>query len=114
MIARVWRGETTIENADAYRRHFVESVRPALTSVPGHRGALLLRRETDGDSRTEFLAITLWDSMRAVRAFAGPDPDRAIVEPAARAVLADYDASVRHYDVVLDTWDPNGGHFRTL
>jgi heme-degrading monooxygenase HmoA len=109
MIARVWRGEAIIQNSEAYRRHFVESVHPVLGRVPGHRGALLLQRNRDGDSRTEFMVVTLWDSMQAVRAFAGPDQDRAVVEQAARAVLADFDATVRHYDVVLDTRDPSGG-----
>lgn len=103
MIARVWRGHATVQNAEAYSRHFNERVRPALSSVPGHCGALLLRRETEGDSRTEFLVVTMWDSMEAVQAFAGPNPERAVVEPAARAVLAGFDATVRHYDVVLDT-----------
>jgi heme-degrading monooxygenase HmoA len=108
MIARAWQGQATVQNAEAYRRHFADSVRPALDRVPGHRGALLLRREMEGDSRAEFLVITMWDSMDAVRAFAGPDPDRAIIEPAARAILAQFDASVRHYDVVLDTRHATG------
>jgi heme-degrading monooxygenase HmoA len=106
MIARVWRGETTVHDAGAYRRHFAESVRPTLARVPGHRGALVLSRGIEGDSGTEFLVVTLWDSMRAVRAFAGPEPDRAVVEPAARALLTGFDESVRHYDLVLDSRDP--------
>jgi heme-degrading monooxygenase HmoA len=105
MIARAWQGRAAAQNAEAYRSHFAGSVRPALDRVPGHRGALLLRRQNEGDSRTEFLVITMWDSMDAVRAFAGPDPDCAVIEPAARAALADFDASVRHYDVVFDTRD---------
>ena len=109
MIARVWRGQATGQNAEAYRRHFAESVRPALASISGHRGALLLRRELEGDSQTEFLVVTLWDSMEAVRAFAGLDPERAVVEPAARAVLTDFDASVRHYDIVQDSREPRVG-----
>ncbi len=110
MIARVWRGETTPQNSEAYRRHFAASVCAALARVPGHRRALLLRLEAKGDSPTEFLVITLWDSMEAVLAFAGPNPDRAVVEPAARAVLARFDASVRHYEVVLDTGEHGSGH----
>jgi hypothetical protein len=39
--------------------------------------------------------------MEAVRRFAGDEPERAVVEPAARAVLSDFDESVRHYEVVL-------------
>jgi heme-degrading monooxygenase HmoA len=109
MIARVWRGQATREGADAYRRHFTESVRPALASVSGHRGAIVLSREVKSDSRTEFLVVTLWDSMEAVRAFAGPDPSRAVVASDARALLVAFDPFARHYDVVLDTRDPSAG-----
>ena len=106
MIARVWRGSTTVANAKAYGRHFTERVRPELGRIAGHRGSLLLRREEDAAATTEFLVVTFWDSMRAVKAFAGPEPDRAVVEPAARAVLADFDESVRHYHVVADDRRP--------
>jgi heme-degrading monooxygenase HmoA len=100
VIARVWRGCTTAENARAYGRHFTGRVRPELACIPGHRGALLLRRELAGAAKFEFLVVTTWDSMDAVKAFAGPDPERAVVEPAARAVLSEFDESVRHYEVV--------------
>ncbi len=109
MIARVWRGKATARNSESYRRHFTEAVRPALEGLAGHRGALLLSRETEGDPQTEFLVVTLWDSMQAIRGFAGLDADRAVVEPAARALLAEYDTSVRHYEVVLDTRDEGRG-----
>ena len=60
--------------------------------------ALLLQRSAEGS--VEFLVLTLWDSMDAVREFPGPDPERAVVEPNARAVLSDFDELVRHYDVI--------------
>ncbi len=98
MIARIWRGSAKGDNAEAYRRHVTETVFPALEAIAGHRGAYLLRRETR--EGTEFLAVTLWDSLAAIRAFAGDDPERAVVEPAARAVLADFDEFARHYEVI--------------
>ncbi|HUI17694.1 MAG TPA: antibiotic biosynthesis monooxygenase [Alphaproteobacteria bacterium] len=98
MIARIWRGRAVGANAAAYQRHVTQSVFPTLPALAGHRGAYLLRRET-GEG-TEFLAVTLWDSLAAIRAFAGEDAERAVVEPGAREVLADFDAFVRHYEVV--------------
>ncbi|MCW5747109.1 MAG: antibiotic biosynthesis monooxygenase [Alphaproteobacteria bacterium] len=99
MIARLWRGRTTAANADAYHRHLAQRVFPALAALDGHRGARLLRRATpDG---IEFLVVTLWESRAAISAFAGDDIDAAVVEPQARAVLADFDDTARHYDVVL-------------
>jgi heme-degrading monooxygenase HmoA len=98
MIARLWRGVAQGRpNAAAYLRHLESNVLPALAALDGHRGARVLRREEDG--RVEFLVMTLWDSMEAVRGFAGADPGRAVVEPEARAVLAEFDDFVRHYEV---------------
>jgi heme-degrading monooxygenase HmoA len=100
MVVRAWRGQAaTAEDADAYVRHLSDSVFPELARIAGHRGARLLRRDLDGPA--EFLVLTSWDSMEAVRRFAGDEPERAVVEPAARAVLSDFDESVRHYEVVL-------------
>ncbi|MGQ0650816.1 MAG: antibiotic biosynthesis monooxygenase [Betaproteobacteria bacterium] len=92
MIARLWRGRAS-GAAEGYLRHFREQVRPVLERLAGHRGSQVLVR--DG----EILVLTFWDSMDAVRAFAGEEPERAVVEPEARAVLAEYDDFVRHYEV---------------
>lgn len=97
MIARTWRGTASAATADAYQRHFTTAVAPHLKDIPGHRGATLLRREADG--QVEFLAVTLWDSIDAIRAFAGPDPERAHVEPEGRAALTEFDDVARHYAV---------------
>ena len=99
MIARTWRGIATSANVDAYVRHFAQKVAPAVTALAGHRGAWLLRREVDG--RTELLAVTLWESRDAIRAFAGDDIARAHVEPEARAVLSDFDDFACHYEVAF-------------
>lgn len=100
MIARLWRGVAVAGNADAYQRHATQTVFPSLRAISGHRGVFLLKRTVGG--RTEFLALTLWDSLDAIRAFAGDDPETAVVEPEARAVLAEFDDFVRHYEVAYD------------
>ena len=98
MIARAWRGYAAPRNSDAYPRHLRESVRPKLTGLAGFRGLYLLRRA--GANEIEYQVLTLWDSMEAVRAFAGSTPDRAVVEPEARAALVRYDTTVQHYEVL--------------
>jgi hypothetical protein len=52
--------------------------------------------------KVEFLVLTRWQSMEAVRAFAGARVDKAVVEPGAVAALDDFDAAVRHYEVIED------------
>ena len=94
MIARLWRGNAgRRKDADAYQRHVTQQRDPRLKGIAGH-GA---RRCCAGE---EFLVITFWESMDAIRRFAGEDPERAVVEPEARAVLEEYDELVSHYEVM--------------
>jgi len=101
MIARTWSGMAAAATADAYYRHFTTKVVPHLKEIPGFRGAHLLRREANG--QVEFIAITLWDSIETIKAFAGPNPDVAIVEPEGRAALITFDGFARHHEVAYST-----------
>jgi heme-degrading monooxygenase HmoA len=98
MIAREWRAFAVPPNDAAYERHFREAVLPHLREIPGCVGAHLLRRETQ--SEVELIAVTYYESLEAIRAFAGDDLERAVVEPEARAVLARFDERCRHYEIV--------------
>jgi heme-degrading monooxygenase HmoA len=99
MILRMWRGQSTVEKADEYVQHATKNVFPALSAIEGYRGAYLLRR-THGET-IEFAVLTLWESMEAIREFAGTPPDRAVVEPEARAALSSFDDSVAHFEIVI-------------
>lgn len=99
MISRLWRGRTTRENADAYEALLRSEILPGIHRIEGHRGAYLLRREVD--ALVEFATITLWDSLDAVRAFAGDDYETAVILPEARALLADFDERSAHYETLL-------------
>jgi heme-degrading monooxygenase HmoA len=100
MIARLWHGWARRENADAYEELLRGEVLPGITRIPGHRGAYLLRREA-GDE-VEFVTITLFESMDAVRAFAGDDVEAAVVPPAARELLSHFDERSVHYEIRID------------
>jgi heme-degrading monooxygenase HmoA len=89
MIIREWRGRASPSNADAYPRHFREKVVPELRNVPGFVGAHLSRRQLA--DRIEFLVLTRWQSMDAIRAFAGTDSEKAVVDPGAIAALIEFD-----------------------
>jgi heme-degrading monooxygenase HmoA len=100
MIARLWHGRAAdAANADAYVRHFTGTVSTELKDLAGHRGAWLLRREVDG--RTEFIALTLWESRASIEAFTGADISKSVVEPEARAVLSAFDDFAAHYEVAF-------------
>ena len=66
MVVRAWRGYAATAEAQAYPKHLLQSVRPKLDQLAGFRGLYLLRRR--GLDEVEFLVLTLWDSMDAVRA----------------------------------------------
>jgi heme-degrading monooxygenase HmoA len=99
MIARLWRGVAdTAAGAAAYEHHLSSKVLPSLEAIAGYGGARVLKRTSDR-GEIEFLVMTLWDSMEAIRKFAGDQPESAVVEPEAREALSDYDDFVRHYEV---------------
>jgi heme-degrading monooxygenase HmoA len=98
MIGRLWHGWTIHENADAYEALLRREVLPGIHRVPGYHGAYLLRR--DAGPEVEFVTMTLFESWDAVREFAGADFEAAVVPPAARALLARFDARSVHYDVL--------------
>jgi heme-degrading monooxygenase HmoA len=101
MIVRTWRCWATPEGADAYAAYLTGTVFAGLQQIVGHHGAQLLRREDAG--RIEFVAISYWDTVEAIQQYAGADISRAMVKPEARAMLADFDEIVNHYEMPYDT-----------
>ena len=98
MILRMWKARSTESRAGEYIQHATKVVFPKIRAIAGHRGGYLLRRDVHGG--VELVVLTLWDSMEAVRRFAGAKPDKAVVEPEARAVLTDFDEYVTHFEVI--------------
>jgi heme-degrading monooxygenase HmoA len=100
MISRIWHGWTTPENADAYeallRREIFIGIHDR--NIEGYRGIHLLRREAGAD--VEFITIMWFDSLDAVRVFAGEDYEAAVVPPKARRLLSRFDARSAHYEVI--------------
>ena len=100
MIARVWTARTTPAQALAYAEHLRVHVVPALRRVSGYAGMKLLERPLSG--AVEVVVITFWQSAEAIRAFAGADPEQAVVADEAAALLTDFDRRVQHYEVVAE------------
>jgi heme-degrading monooxygenase HmoA len=96
VIARIWRGAVRTEDADEYVAYVRDTGIEHYTSTPGNLGAWILRRPI-GD-RTEIVTFSLWESMDAVRAFAGDDPARAVYYPEDDRFLVERSSIVDHYD----------------
>ena len=99
MISRVWHGWTSLENADAYESLLRSEIFIGIRErqIPGYRGIQLFRRSVGAE--VEFVTVMWFDSWDAVRLFAGPEYEEAVVPPKARALLARFDARSQHYEV---------------
>jgi heme-degrading monooxygenase HmoA len=97
MIARHWRGWTKVQNADAYEALLKTRVLPELKNITGYRGGYILRN--DGPTESEFIVLNLFDSLDAVRRFAGENYSQPVFEPEAKLILSRFDQVVNHYEV---------------
>ena len=98
MIARVWRGWTTADDADGYEGHLKPELLPGLSKVPGFRGSYLLRKAAGEE--VEFVTIILWDSIEAVRAMTGQDYERAVIPEERKKYLQRFEQRAAHFEVV--------------
>jgi heme-degrading monooxygenase HmoA len=92
MIARMWQARTGAP--EKYHQVFETEVLADLQGIDGFRGAYLLARQD------RITTLTLFETLDAIKRFAGPDHEREHVTPAARATLLDSDPVIRHYDVL--------------
>jgi len=97
MIARYWSGAVPAAKGDDYLRYLEKTGIPELKATPGNRGVYVLRRN-DGNLTT-FVFVSLWDSLDAIRAFAGEDVEKARYYPEDREFLVEMSPRVLHYEV---------------
>jgi len=100
MIGRLWHGWTAPATADDYESLLRTNILPGIHRVAGYKGAYLLRRPAGNE--VELITLTFWESMDAVRAFAGPE-GKSVVPPEARRLLARFDDAAVHYEAA---WCP--------
>jgi heme-degrading monooxygenase HmoA len=102
MISRIWHGWTTHQNADKYEALLKEEIFVGIENrhIAGFQGIQLLRRQVNEE--TEFITIMTFDSLEAVREFAGDDYEQAVVPEKARAILSHFDQRSQHYEIKVD------------
>lgn len=98
MIARTWRGWTRADDADAYVEYLQRTGIPEYRATEGNIAAYILRRNVG--ERTEFVTLTLWDSLDAVHGFAGDDVERAVFYPEDDRFLVERETTVAHFEVI--------------
>jgi hypothetical protein len=97
MIARHWRGWTDLQDAETYERLLRQRVLPILEGLEGYRGGYIFRH--DGPAESEFVVINLFDSLDAVKRFAGPEYRVPVFEPEAKILLRRHEPVAQHYEV---------------
>ena len=99
MISRIWHGWTTPQNADKYEALLKEEIFVGIQNrrIRGFKGIQLLRREINDE--VEFITIMTFESLDAVREFAGEDYEVAVVPEKARTVLSRFDQHSQHYEI---------------
>src|SRR6478672_2215655 len=100
MIARIWRGTVAQSDGDTYAQYMHHTGIAGYASTEGNRGVWMLRR--DVDDQTEFVMLTLWDSLDAVKAFAGDDYQSAVFYPEDDRFLVERDLEATHYTVAAE------------
>ena len=102
MIYRIWHGWTTHANAQKYQSMLEEEIFVGIQDrqIRGFLGIELLRRQPEDE--VEFITIMRFDSLDAVREFAGEDYEAALVPEKAQAVLSRFDARSAHYEIIVE------------
>lgn len=100
MIARVWKGTTRTSQADAYLEYLKRTGLEHCRNTPGNRGVSILRSVAGEEAR--FVFTSRWDSWDSIRAFAGPEPSKAVYYPEDREFLLSLEPNVEHFEVLVD------------
>jgi heme-degrading monooxygenase HmoA len=98
MIARIWRGRTLSSQADEYFEYLKKTGLKDSRSTNGNQGVYILRRIKDGEA--EFLFLSLWESLEAIKRFAGNDHEKARYYPADKDFLLEMEPTVSHYEIL--------------
>ena len=98
MIGRLWHGYTTPKDAEIYQEMLLTKILPGIHRVDGYKGTYLLRK--DGADEVEFITLTLWDSLDAVKRFAGPDYEASVIAPEAKHLMIRHDERSVHYQAI--------------
>jgi heme-degrading monooxygenase HmoA len=103
VISRQWLGVAKSSHAKRYIDHLRSETFPSLAKISGFVSASILQRTVRAGE--EFLIVTVWESIEAIKQFAGENPEVAVVPAAVQAMMVEYDKSVRHYSIT-ETYTP--------
>jgi heme-degrading monooxygenase HmoA len=102
MVARVWHGRTSIEKADEYRQYLFDVGIKKIAALPGNRGVQLMMSKTA--TQGEFMVVSYWNSIEAIKGYAGENYTRVHDLPRDKEFLVDMETLVRHFELDVNLW----------
>jgi heme-degrading monooxygenase HmoA len=102
MVARIWHGRTPADKADEYRQYLFDAGVKKIASLPGNRGVQMMASKTA--EQGEFMVVSYWDSIEAIKGYAGADYTRVHDLPRDKEFLIDPETLVRHFDLDVNFW----------
>ena len=102
MVARIWHGRTPAEKADEYRQYLFEVGVKKIATLPGNRGVQMMMSKTA--EQGEFMVISYWDSIDAIKGYAGAEYTKVHDLPRDREFLIDQETLVRHFELDVNLW----------
>ncbi len=96
MIVRLWRARVSKADCDAYLDYLEQTVFAIVGDIDGFLEAEILRHdEPDG---VQLVIVSRWESMAAIRQYAGNTPEKAVVADQAQAMLLSFEQQVEHFE----------------
>jgi heme-degrading monooxygenase HmoA len=102
MVARLWHGRTPADKADEYRQYLFDVGVKKIASLPGNRGVQMMMSKTADQG--EFMVVSYWDSIEAIKGYAGEEYTKVHDLPRDKEFLIDHEPLVRHFDLPVNFW----------
>jgi len=102
IVARVWHGRTSADRADEYRQYIFEAGIKKIAAIPGNRGVQLMTDRSAAEG--EFMVISYWDSVDAIKGYAGENYTRVHDLPRDKEFLIEPETLVRHFELDVNLW----------
>jgi heme-degrading monooxygenase HmoA len=102
MVARLWHGRTPADKADEYRQYLFDAGVKKIASLPGNRGVQMMMSKSADQG--EFMVVSYWDSIEAIKGYAGEDYTKVHDLPRDKEFLIDHEPLVRHFELPVNFW----------
>jgi heme-degrading monooxygenase HmoA len=102
IVARIWRGQTRVQDAETYSVYLYEHGTLKIERMPGNLGVIMLK--SIGDVIADFTVISFWPNRTAISSWSGDDLTRTRHLERDPEFLLALPERVELVDVVANDW----------